>query len=107
MKKTSFPFLLAGGFLAANFVIPVLAHGAFAAELEKIDKSPVKKQICLAKNRMYGDIKEIDHARGLVTFTNNEVDLKLHFPPADIKDLTIGSNITVEMGYYNGVFEEY
>lgn len=107
MKKTSFLFLVAGGFLAATLAVPVLSTGyAFAASMEKIDKSARSKPVCLAKNRIYGDIKEIDHEKGLVSFTNNKVDLKLHFPPHDIKNLRVGSNITVEMGYYEGVFQE-
>lgn len=107
MKKALFLFFIAGGFLAANFAVPVFGAGNPAkAGLEKIDKSAKPKQVCLAKNRMYGDVKEIDHAKGLVSFTNNLVDLKLHFPPEDIKDLKTGDNITVEMGYYKGALQE-
>jgi hypothetical protein len=107
MKKTSFLLLIAGAFIAASIVVPDLyPSNAFAAKMEKIDKSAQPKPVCLAKNRMYGDVKEIDHEKGLVSFTNNAVDLKLHFPPHDIKDLRVGSNITVEMGYYKGVFQE-
>lgn len=102
--KTSFLSLVAVGVLAANFAVPVLAS---AAGMEKIDKgASAKKEVCLAKNRIYGDVKEIDHTNGLVSFTNSVVDLKLHFPPDDIKDLSVGDNITVEMGYYKGVVQQ-
>lgn len=107
MKKTMLLFFIAGGFLAANLAVPVLGAGnPSKAGLEKIDKSAKAKQVCLAKNRMYGDIKDIDHDKGLVSFRNNSVDLKLHFPPEDIRNLKIGTNITVEMGYYTGVVQD-
>lgn len=106
MKKIS--LLLAGGLLVTNFAAPVWAEGYGPRGMGKMEKvAMVKtKQQCLARHRMYGTIKEIDHAKGTLTMDNNEAELRLHFPPNDIKDLRVGSTITAEMGYYKGAIEE-
>ncbi|HUW26306.1 MAG TPA: hypothetical protein VMW07_07240 [Gallionella sp.] len=54
-------------------------------------------------HQTYGDISNIDHKKGVLTVTNNEASMVLHFPPDSIKNLKYGDTITVELGFKDGM----
>lgn len=83
MKK--FLLLIAGGLLAASLAAPVLAAGSYKG-----------------KHEMYGDVTNIDHEKGNLTVTNNEVTMTLNFPPASIKKLKSGDKIKVKVQFERG-----
>lgn len=106
MKNIS--LLLASGLLAVTFAVPVFCaegYGGSAMGMGKTQKTP--PQQCLPMHKIYGSIKEIDHEKGSLTVANtNGEEVRLHFPPADIKDLSNGNTVTVELAFYRGAVEQ-
>ena len=106
MKNIS--LLLASGLLAAIFAVTVFcAEGGSAMGMGKTQKTTKAPEQCLPMHKIYGSIKEIDHTKGTLTVANTAGEgLTLHFPPADIKDLSTGNTITVELAFYRGALQE-
>lgn len=101
MKNVS--LLLASVVLAAIFAVPVQAEGYGVSKMG-MKKAPEQ---CLPLHKIYGSIKDIDQKKGSLTVANtNGEEVKLQFPPADIKDLRNGNTITVEIAFYRGVTQE-
>ena len=108
MKNIS--LLFASGLLAATFAVPVFCaegYGGSAMGMGKTQKTAKAPEQCLPMHKIYGSIKEIDQEKGTLTVANtNGEEVKLHFPPADIKDLRNGNTITVELAFYRGAVEQ-
>lgn len=51
------------------------------------------------KHSMSGTVTMIDHTTGMLTLKTEEGNLKLHFPPATVKQLKEGDTITVHLSY--------
>ena len=99
MKK--FLLLLISGLFAASLAVPVWAGAEGMEKMGKMEKMGQKLKL-KGMHRMYGDVSNIDYAKGKLTVTNNEAEMVLHFPPASIKDLKTGDTITVELGFVEG-----
>lgn len=54
------------------------------------------------RHSMSGTITAIDQTTGLVSVKTNVGELKLHFPPASIKNLKENDMITAHMGFSKG-----
>lgn len=54
---------------------------------------------CMGRHSMTGTIKEIDPKKGTLEVKTGVGDLRLHFPPASLKDLKVGDTITVHLGF--------
>ena len=103
MKK--FLLLLTSGLLAASFAVPVWANPmADTKGMENMDKvvKMAQKSKLKGVHTMYGDVTNVDHAKGKLTLTNNEAEMVLHFPPDSIKDLKPGDTITILLGFETG-----
>ena len=99
MKK--FLLLLTSGLLAASLAAPVWAGPKGMENMDKVVKMAQKLKL-KGVHTMYGDVTNVDHAKGKLTLTNNEAEMVLHFPPDSIKDLKPGDTITVELGFETG-----
>lgn len=53
----------------------------------------------MGEHTMTGTIKTIDHKTGQVELESKPVNLSVHFPPADLKDLKEGDKITVHLSF--------
>lgn len=103
MKK--FLLLLTSSLLAASFAVPVWAdHKMDVKGMENMDKvvKMAQKLKVQGAHTMYGDVTNVDHAKGNLTITNNGAEMVLHFPPDSIKDLKPGDTITVLLGFETG-----
>lgn len=104
MKR--FALLLISGLFAACFIAPVWAehftdYGDPKAghEQEKMEKMEMKGPMMMGSHKMTGTVDGIDYAKGMLTLKTGLPDMRLHFPPAAIKDLKNGDKITVELGF--------
>lgn len=73
--------------LGAVALAGTVATGAFAGELKNAKGDHV----------MSGTITKIDHKKGTMTVKTAEAPLDLHFPPAAIKGLDKGDEVSVEL----------
>jgi hypothetical protein len=56
----------------------------------------------MGAHSMTGTVAKIDHDKGMLTLKHGAGDMRLHFPPAAIKDLKNGDTITVNLGFARG-----
>ncbi len=104
MKKAA--LLLVSGLFAASVAAPVFAEEGYgesmaAAEKGKMSMEKMEKEggMMMGSHKMTGKVENIDHANGMLTLKTGVPDMRLHFPPAAIKDLKNGDTITVELGF--------
>lgn len=107
MKK--FSLLLTSGLLAASFTVPVAAeegYGRPAMGMEKgkmgMGRMEMGEHMMMGAHKMTGTVDSIDYAKGMLTLKSGAPDMRLHFPPASIKDLKNGDAITVDLGFAKG-----
>lgn len=53
----------------------------------------------MGTHSMTGTVDKIDHDKGMLTLKHSVGDMRLHFPPAAMKDLKNGDTITVNLGF--------
>lgn len=110
--------LLGGSLLAAAFALPVQAedYGKPGAGMMKGEgRMGMMKGECMmdmegmrgdcpmmGSHVMTGTVDKIDHAKGMLTLKHSAADMRLHFPPAAIKDIKNGDTITVRLGFTKG-----
>jgi hypothetical protein len=104
MKR--FALLLVSGLFTACFAAPVWAehftdYGDPKAghEQEKMEKMEMKGPKMMGVHKMTGTVENIDYATGTLTLKSGAPDMRLHFPPASVKDLKNGDTITVDLGF--------
>jgi Cu/Ag efflux protein CusF len=52
-----------------------------------------------ASQRVIATVKEVDQSKGLVTLTSADGPMRLHFPPASIKEMKRGDKITAQFAF--------
>ena len=109
MKKIA--LLMSCSLLAAALAIPVQADDYDSSERGmrgacKMDMHGMRGDCpMLGTHSMTGTVDKIDHVKGVFTLKHGAADMKLHFPPAAIKDLKNGDTIAVNLGYTRGAPE--
>jgi hypothetical protein len=51
---------------------------------------------------MTGTVTAVDHNTGVLSLNTHEGELKLHFPPATVKEVKTGDTLTVSLGFHAG-----
>ncbi len=54
------------------------------------------------QHTMSGTVTAVDHTTGMLSLNTHEGELKLHFPPAAVKEVKTGETLTVSLGFHEG-----
>jgi len=54
------------------------------------------------QHTMTGTVTAVDHTTGVLSLNTHEGELKLHFPPATVKEVKTGDTLTVSLGFHEG-----
>lgn len=93
--------LVAGGAMAQDTMPAAASSSGDMNHMGQMDHMEHMKGMKGAKgmHHMPATVTSADPATGLVEATAGGMSLKLHFPPAAMKDLKAGDSITLHMGF--------
>jgi hypothetical protein len=82
---------------------PALAGGDKAGHTagKSKDTAPADSDF-KGRHTMSGEVTKVDHQKGTLSLKTHEGTLDLHFPPASIKDVKQGDQISVQMAVKPG-----
>lgn len=88
--------ILAAGLLALAVSLPVAAGSH--KESEGKGKSAESMGV-MGKHAMTGSVESIDHQQGWVDLKTGVGMLRLHYPPAALKGVSVGDTITADLAF--------
>lgn len=75
---------------------------AWPALMLALCAGPSFAQSLMGEHDMSGKVEKIDHKKGIFQLKTHEGTLRLHFPPATVKDVKNGDELTVHLGFRKG-----
>ena len=83
--------------LASLLMVAGMTVGTARAQTQHADTPAWQGQ-----HTMSGTVTAIDHTTGVLSLNTHEGELKLHFPPATVKEVKTGQTLTVSLGFHEG-----
>lgn len=64
--------------------------------------APALAMDMMGEHDMSGTVRKVNHKTGTFDLKTHEGTLRLHFPPATLKDVKNGDTLTVHLGFREG-----